>query len=68
LSIGLVKDILSFNVSTNSGVFVVFVAASQAKHSSHIRSAGQINLPAYELTKTKTPEDTHSSIYNPNNA
>jgi len=68
LSIGLVKGILSFNVSTNSGVFVVFVVASQGKHSSHIRSAGQINSPSYKLTKTTTPEDIHSSIYNPNNA
>ena len=54
LSIRLEKAVLSFNVSTNSGVFVVFVVASQGKHSSHIRSAGQINSPAYKLTKAKT--------------
>ncbi len=45
--------VLTFIISINREELVIFVISTQNKHSSHIRSAVQINSLAYKLMKTR---------------
>ena len=49
----LIENVLTYNIPITWEEFVIFVMPTQDKHSSHIRSAGQINSLAYELVKTQ---------------
>ena len=53
--------VLTFNVSIHKEAFVLSVMPTQDKHPSHTRSAGQIKLLAFKLTKG--PQFPNTSTY-----
>ena len=54
----LIENVLAYNIPINWEEFVIPVMPTQDKHSSHIRSAGQINSLAYKLVKTQQLPNT----------
>ena len=49
---------MTFNVPINCEEFFIFVMPTQDKHSSRMRSVGQINSLAYKLTKSQQLPNT----------
>jgi len=55
------EAVLTFNLSINCEVLVVFGMSTQDKHPSHIPSAGQNNPLVYKLAKANNPREPNNS-------
>jgi len=58
---------LTFDISINRAVFVIFMMSTPKKGFSHVRSIGQISVQAYKTRENPiTPEHINTSTYKQN--